>query len=128
MEEGASMEQLALGEVQKRFANIVWANAPIPSGELVKLCEKELGWKKPTTYTVLRKLCSRGLFENVHGVVQARISQATFCGQQSERFIDDTFNGSLPAFLTAFIARRNLSDEEADEIIRLLEAQKRNGK
>ena len=128
MEEGASMEQLALGEVQKRFAKIVWANAPIPSGELVKLCEKELGWKKPTTYTVLRKLCSRGLFENVHGVVQARISQATFCGKQSERFIDDTFNGSLPAFLTAFIARRNLSDEEADEIIRLLEAHKRNGK
>ena len=128
MEEGASMEQLALGEVQKRFANIVWANAPIPSGELVKLCEKELGWKKPTTYTVLRKLCSRGLFENVHGVVQARSSQATFCGKQSERFIDDTFNGSLLAFLTAFIARRNLSDEEADEIIRLLEAHKRNGK
>ena len=128
MEEGASMEQLALGEAQKRFANIVWANAPIPSGELVKLCEKELGWKKPTTYTVLRKLCSRDLFENVHGVVQARISQATFCGKQSERFIDDTFNGSLPAFLTAFIARRNLSDEEADEIIRILEAHKRNGK
>ena len=128
MEEGASMEQLALGEVQKRFANIVWANAPIPSGELVKLCEKELGWKKPTTYTVLRKLCSRGLFENVHGVVHARSSQATFCGKQSERFIDDTFNGSLLAFLTAFIARRNLSDEEADEIIRLLEAHKRNGK
>ena len=114
------MEQLALGEVQKRFAKIIWANAPIPS--------EELGWKKPTTYTVLRKLCSRGLFENVNGVVQARISQATFCGKQSERFIDDTFNGSLPAFLTAFIARRNLSDEEADEIIRLLEAHKRNGK
>ena len=72
------MEQLALGEVQKRFAKIIWANAPIPSGELVKLCEKELGWKKPTTYTVLRKLCSRGLFENVNGVVQTRISQATF--------------------------------------------------
>ena len=122
------MEQLALGEVQKRFAKIIWANAPIPSGELVKLCEKELGWKKPTTYTVLRKLCSRGLFENVNGVVQARISQATFCGKQSERFIDDTSNGSLPAFLTAFIARRNLSDEEADEIIRILEAHKRNGK
>ena len=122
------MEQLALGEVQKRFAKIIWANAPIPSGELVKLCEKELGWKKPTTYTVLRKLCSRGLFENVNGVVQTRISQATFCGKQSEWFIDDTFNGSLPAFLTAFIARRNLSDEEADEIIRILEAHKRNGK
>lgn len=128
MEEGAGMEQLALGEVQKRFANIIWANAPIPSGELVKLCEKELGWKKSTTYTVLRKLCSRGLFENVHGVVQPRISQAAFCGQQSERFIDDTFNGSLLAFLTAFTARRRLSDEEADEIIRLLEAHKKGGK
>ena len=124
-EEGAGMEQLALGEVQKRFAKIIWANAPIPSGELVKLCEKELGWKKPTTYTVLRKLCSRGLFENVNGVVQTRISQATFCGKQSEWFIDDTFNGSLPAFLTAFTAQRRLSDEEADEIIHLLEAHKK---
>ena len=122
------MAELQLGAVESRFADLIWEHAPVTSGELVKLCEKELGWKKPTTYTVLRKLCSRGLFENVHGVVQARISQATFCGKQSERFIDDTFNGSLPAFLTAFIARRRLSDEEADEIIHLLEAHKRNGK
>lgn len=128
MEEGAGMEQLALGEVQKRFANIIWTNAPIPSGELVKLCEKELGWKKPTTYTVLRKLCSRGLFENVNGVVQTRISQAAFCAKQSERFIDDTFDGSLLAFLIASTARRRLSDEETDEIIRLLEVHKRSGK
>ena len=122
------MTDLKLGVVERRFAELIWAHEPLSSGALVKLCEAELHWKKPTTYTVLRKLCSRGLFENVNGVVQTRISQATFCGKQSEWFINDTFNGSLSAFLTAFTAQRRLSDEEADEIIHLLEAHKRNGK
>ena len=115
------MEQTELGEVQERFAKIVWANAPIPSGELVKLCEKELCWKKPTTYTVLRKLCERGLFENVNGVVKTRVSQEAFYAAKSEQFVDSTFNGSLPAFLTAFTARKGLSEAEADEIIRMIE-------
>ena len=122
------MEQMELGEVQERFAQIVWANAPIPSGELVKLCEKELSWKKPTTYTVLRKLCERGLFENVNGVVKTRISQESFYAAKSEQFVKSTFNGSLPAFLTAFTARKGLSDEEADEIIRMIETYRRENR
>ncbi len=123
------MEQLVLGEVQERFAKIVWANAPIPSGELVKLCEKELCWKKPTTYTVLRKLCERGLFENVNGIVRVRVSKESFYAAQSEQFINSSFNGSLPAFLTAFTAQKGLSDQDANEIIRMIEAyRKENGK
>ena len=116
------MEQMELGEVQERFARLVWANAPIPSGELVKLCQRELSWKKPTTYTVLRKLCERGLFENVNGVVTVRVTQEAFYAAKSEQFVESTFNGSLPAFLTAFTARKGLSAEEADEIIRMIEA------
>ena len=122
------MEQIELGEVQERLAKIVWANAPIPSGELVKLCEKELLWKKPTTYTVLRKLCERGLFENVNGVVTARMSQEAFYAAKSEQFVDSTFNGSLPAFLTAFTARKGLSDEEADEIVKMIEAYRKENR
>ena len=122
------MEQTELGEVQERFAKIVWANAPIPSGELVKLCEKELNWKKPTTYTVLRKLCERGLFENDNGVVRTLVPQETFYAAKSEQFVDNTFNGSLPAFLTAFTARKGLSDEEADEIVRMIEAYRRENR
>jgi predicted transcriptional regulator len=122
------MERTELGEVQERFARIVWAHAPIPSGELVKLCEKELHWKKPTTYTVLRKLCERGLFENVNGVVEIRVPQETFYAAKSERFVDNAFNGSLPAFLTAFTARKGLTDADADEIMRMIEARRRENK
>ena len=122
------MEQMELGEVQERFARIVWANAPIPSGELVKLCEKELNWKKPTTYTVLRKLCERGLFENVNGVVETRITQEAFYAAKSEQFVDNTFNGSLPAFLTAFTARKGLTDAEAEEIMQMIEAYRKENR
>ena len=122
------MDQMELGEVQERFAKLVWANAPIPSGELVKLCEKELNWKKPTTYTVLRKLCERGLFENVNGVVETRISQEAFYSARSEQFVDSTFNGSLPAFLAAFTARKGLSDKEADEIMQMIEAYRKENR
>ena len=121
-------QQMELGEVQERFAKLVWANAPIPSGELVKLCEKELNWKKPTTYTVLRKLCERGLFENDNGVVKTRVSREAFYAARSEQFVDSTFNGSLPAFLTAFTARKGLSDEEADEIVRMIEAYRKENR
>ena len=121
-------QQTELGEVQERFAKLVWANAPIPSGELVKLCEKELNWKKPTTYTVLRKLCERGLFENDNGVVKTRVSREAFYAARSEQFVDSTFNGSLPAFLTAFTTRKGLSDEEADEIVRMIEAYRKENR
>ncbi len=116
------MAYTELGEVQAHFADIVWANAPIPSGELVKICERELSWKKPTTYTVLRKLCEKGLFENSDGLVKALISREQFYSEKSEQFVEESFSGSLPAFIAAFTARKPLSEAEADEILKMIES------
>lgn len=110
------MEFLRLGSVEQRFAELIWQHAPIGSGELVKLCQTELNWKKPTTYTVLRKLCERGLFQNIDGCVTPRISHDEYMSLQSEKFVEETFDGSLPAFLAAFTARKPLSEQEIAEI------------
>lgn len=107
---------IELGEVQAAFADIIWTNEPVGSGELVKICERELKWKKPTTYTVLRKLCEKGLFKNEDGVVTSVISREEFNASKSEKFIEETFDGSLPAFIAAFISQKKLSKKEADEI------------
>ncbi len=111
-----------LGEVQARFAELVWKNEPVGSGELVKLCEKEFSWKKPTTYTVLRKLCEKGLFRNEDGVVTSRVSREEFYAAKSERFVEESFSGSLPAFIAAFVSQKRLSDEDAAEIRRMIDA------
>lgn len=116
------MAVIELGDVQMQFAQIVWANAPIPSGELVKLCEQELHWKKPTTYTVLRKLCEKGLFENRDGIVRVKMTREQFDAESSEQFISERFQGSLPAFLAAFTAKRPLSDADAQELMEMIEA------
>lgn len=116
------MDELKLGVVESRFADIIWANEPLHSRELVALCQKELNWKKPTTYTVLRKLCERGIFQNVDGMVSSVISRKEFYAMQSEKFVEETFDGSLPAFLAAFTLRKNLSPEEVAEIRRMIDA------
>ena len=121
------MIDIELGTVQERFADIVWANEPIGSGELVKLCEKELNWKKPTTYTVLRKLCEKGLLKNEGGVVTSLISKEDFYSAKSEQIVADSYKGSLPSFIAAFISRKTLSAEEADEIRKMIDAFKREG-
>ena len=115
------MEDVRLGIVESRFADIIWREEPIPSGELVKLCEKKLSWKKPTTYTVLRKLCERGIFKNENGVVTSLISRQDFYAMQSEKFVEETFEGSLPAFIAAFAKRKQLSKEEINELKKLIE-------
>ena len=115
------MDDLRLGVVEARFADIVWRHAPLSSGELVRLCRQELEWKKSTTYTVLRKLCDRGIFRNEGGQVTARISRDDFYAAQSRRFVEQTFDGSLPAFLAAFTGGRTLSDKEIAEIQRLID-------
>ena len=112
---------LELGVVQERFADIVWANEPVGSGELVKLCEKELNWKKPTTYTVLRKLCEKGLLKSENGVVTSLISKEEFYSAKSEQIIEESFDGSLPAFVAAFISRKNLTEKEAEEIQHMID-------
>lgn len=110
------MEELKLGVVESKFADLIWSHEPLHSRELVKLCEGELHWKKPTTYTVLRKLCERGIFQNVEGMVSSLISRKDFYAMQSEKFVEETFEGSLPAFLAAFTTRKALSPEEIAQI------------
>ena len=110
------MEDYRLGVVESKFADIIWANEPLPSRELVLLCQRELNWKKPTTYTVLRKLCERGIFQNVDGTVTSVISRKEFYAMQSEKFVEETFEGSLPAFLAAFTTRKALTSEEIAQI------------
>ena len=115
------MEDLRLGVVEGRFADIIWSNEPIPSGELVKLCEKELEWKKSTTYTMLKRLCERGLFQNQKGVVTSLMTKEEFGAAQSEKIIEDSFAGSLPAFIAAFALRKKLTETEIDEIHKMIE-------
>lgn len=110
-----------LGEVQTQFAELIWEREPVGSGELVKLCDKEFGWKKSTTYTVLKKLCEKGIFQNVDGVVSAVVSRTKFYATKSGKFVEDTFQGSLPAFIAAFAAGKKLSSREVDEIQRMID-------
>ena len=119
------MEEKKLGVIESRFADIIWNNEPIKSGELVKICAEELSWKKPTTYTVLRKLCERGIFQNVDGIVSSVISRDEFYAMQSEQFVNDNFKGSLPAFLAAFTSRNKLSEQEIEELEELIRASRR---
>ena len=114
------VRDMEIGEVQERFANLVWDHEPIPSGQLVKLCEQELNWKKPTTYTVLRKLCEKGLFKNEDGLVSVVMTQEEFYAARSEQFVEESFDGSLPAFITAFTSRKKLSAAEVEEIQQMI--------
>lgn len=112
---------MKLGVVESRFADIIWENEPLASGQLVKLCAEKLEWKKPTTYTVLRRLCERGIFQNEDGIVSSLISKENYYAMQSEEFVNETFAGSLPAFLTAFTSRQKLSEEEIKELQDLID-------
>ena len=119
------MSDYKLGEVETRFAEIIWANEPLGSGELVELCAGALGWKKSTTYTVLKKLCEKGYFRNENGCVTSLISRKEMQAQESRRFVENTFDGSLPAFLAAFTSECKLSEEEVGDIRRMIEAYSR---
>lgn len=116
------MTQTRLGVVESRFADIVWRNAPLSTKELVELCEKELNWKRTTTYTVLKKFCNRQIFSMNKQTVTVLITKEEFQAMQSEQFVQDTFQGSLPAFIAAFTTRKALSQEELDEIKRMVES------
>ena len=126
---GAStnMKDFELGAIQERFADFVWAHEPIASGDLAKICEKELNWKRPTTYTVLRKLCEKGLLQNKDGVVVSLVSHEEFYSAKSEQIIEDSYQGSLPAFVASFISRKNISAEEANEIQKMIDSFRKEG-
>ena len=119
------MADMRLGPVESRFAELIWEGEPISSTELVHLAERELEWKKSTTYTVLRRLCEKGIFQNEGGVVRSRISREEFEARQSEQFVEETFSGSLPAFLAAFTRRKKLTEEEIQQLRRLIDESRR---
>ena len=119
------MSELRMGAIESRFADIIWQNEPVTSPELVKLAAKELDWKKSTTYTVLKRLCERGIFQNNDGTVTSLISKQDFYAVQSEKFVDETFSGSLPAFLAAFTTRKKLSNAEINELQELINQSRR---
>ena len=110
------MIEYKLGEVEMKFADIIWENEPLSSGLLVKFCEDKLQWKKSTTYTILRRVCERGLFKNEEGMVSSNVTKQEFLSNKTEQFIEETFHGSLPGFIAAFTSNRKLSDEEVEEL------------
>lgn len=116
------MSDYRLGNIEAQFADIIWQNEPLTSSELVRLSQDALNWKKSTTYTVLRRLCERGIFVNENGTVKALISRDEFYARQSEEFVEDSFKGSLPAFLAAFTKNKTLSQEEVAEIRRMIDS------
>ena len=114
------MSDYQMGVVESKFADIIWQNEPISSTELTKQSAELLQWKKSTTYTVLKRLCDKGIFQNNNGVVTSLISKEEFYSARSEKFVEETFEGSLPAFLTAFTARKNLTQEEVKYLRRMI--------
>lgn len=116
------MNDIKLGPVESRFADIIWQHEPLSSGELVKLCQTELGWKKSTTYTVLKKLCEKGIFQNRSGTVVSLISRKDFHAAQGRRLVEDAFEGSLPAFIAAFASQKALSPEEITQIRKMIDS------
>ena len=115
------MGDMKLGAVESRFAEIIWENEPVTTNQLIKICADELEWKRTTTYTVLKKLCEKGIFKTENSVVTSVISRQEFDAMQSEQFVEENFKGSLPAFLAAISTRRKLSDKEIDEMKNLIE-------
>ena len=114
------MNNYQMGVIESKFADIIWENEPISSTELSKQSKELFGWKKSTTYTVLKRLCDKGIFQNEKGTVTSMISKQNFYSVQSEKFVEETFAGSLPAFLTAFTARKNLTPEEVAHLRRMV--------
>ena len=119
------MAEYKLGEVESVFADIIWNNEPLSSRRLAELAQERLNWKRTTTYTVLKRLCDRELFQNKDSIVTSLVSREEFYARQSEQFVEETFQGSLPAFLAAFGSRKKLSDAEIDELQKVIDAMRR---
>ena len=116
------MAEYKLGEIETIFADIIWDNEPLSSRRLAELALERLDWKRTTTYTILKRLCERELFQNDAGTVTSLVSRDEFYARQSEMFVEETFHGSLPAFLAAFGSRKKLSDSEIDELQKVIDA------
>ena len=115
------MNPYKLGEMEQRLADLIWENAPVASGQLAKLCEMAFEWKRTTTYTMLKRLCDRGIFSNTKGVVTVVMQREEFQAVQGEQFINENFDGSLPQFLLAFSRRKKLSEKEVAQLKKMVE-------
>ncbi len=111
-----TMGAYKMGEIEMKFADIIWDNEPLSTRELVNLAEKELTWNRSTTYTILRRLSERGIFINNGGTVSSLITKDEFMAAQSEEYVEESFSGSLPKFLAAFAMRKTLSNKDLEEI------------
>ena len=100
------MTEYKIGEVEMRFAKLIWEMEPVKSGELAQMAAKEFDWKKSTTYTVLKRLCQKGIFNNEKGVVTSKISLKEFQARQSRQFVEQNFKDSLPDFVAAFVSKK----------------------
>ena len=118
------MSDIRMGEAESRFAEIIWNNESLPSGQLAKLAEGELNWKKTTSFTVLKRLCDRGIFQNEGGTVTSKLSREEYYARHSQQYVAETFGGSLPAFLAAFSSRKKLSNQELDALKKLIDEMK----
>ena len=115
------MESKRMFNGELRFLNIIWANEPVASGDLVRLCQQELGWKKSTTYTMLKRLADKGFLRNENAIVTSLVSRAEVQAAESESVVQQTFDGSLPGFLVAFLGGKTISSEDAEAIKRLID-------
>ena len=120
------MNEIRLGVIESKFADIVWERAPFSTAELIKICELEFNWKRTTTYTVLKRLSERGIFKNDNGTVTVLISKDEFYSMQSEKVVNESFGGSLPAFVAAFTSRQNLSEDDIAELRSIIDNMKRS--
>lgn len=123
-ERRGDMEEIQLGAIEKKFAEIIWEKEPITSHELVKIAAEEFGWARTTTHNVIRKLSAKGLLENNKGVVFSLVSREQYYSMQSKQFVQNSFSGSLPAFIAAFTQGRKLTVEEAEEIRKMIDEAK----
>lgn len=121
------MSEIQLGAVEARYADMIWAREPVTSSELVRLTAAEFGWKRTTAHNVLRRLCDKGLFRNDGGTVTSLLSRQEFYARQSRKFVEDAFDGSLPAFIAAFTRHGSLTAEEAEEIRRMIDGTQEGG-
>lgn len=115
------MQEIQLGVIEARYADMIWERVPVTSSELVKLTAVTFNWKRTTAHNVLRRLCDKGLFRNDNGIVTSVISREDFYALQSRKYVEDSFDGSLPAFIAAFTKGKTLTEEETEEIRRIID-------
>ena len=119
------MAEFHMGPAEAKFADLIWENEPIPSGQLAKLADAALCWKKTTAFTVLKRLCDRGIFCNDGGIVTSAVSREDYYTNHSQRYVEETFQGSLPAFLAAFARKSKLSEKEYEQMRKLIDGMRR---